>query len=207
VCGSKSKTISAGKATHEGRYSEYCFFTQYIVAVFFALSAESEKRALDISSLKRQGAKSDPTVSKILHCLVPFLSHPSLKGSQSKLTKEKADQHSPTYTLLWEKVPGHLCVAEKAETRRHKSKLRGLPPHHSYPHSPFLHRSYSLFFPLGPPGMMNGDHMDDDMSPSSRSLSRKWSGFGKLSAGGGVCVGCGKGGSLVVDGGCLRRDG
>ena len=39
--------------------------------------------------------------------------------------------------MLWEKVPGHLFLEENAETRRHKSKLRGLtfflPPSSLYP--------------------------------------------------------------------------
>jgi hypothetical protein len=85
---------------------------------------------------------------------------------------------SHIYTLLWEKVPGQLLSLsfgiglEKAETRRHKSKLRGLPPLHlpylPQPPSPVVFTPQTPC-PLPASRVLSGraeDHMDDDMSPS-----------------------------------------
>lgn len=98
--------------------------------------------------------------------------HSSLKESQSKLTnREGTSLPSPTHNQLWEKVPGHLVTPhseENAETRRHKSKLRGLllptslslnPPLPGRLHAP------TPAYPWVTVGDIGEDTSDDDMSP------------------------------------------
>lgn len=100
------------------------------------------------------------------------LLHSSLKESQSKLTnREGTSLPSPIQNQLWEKVPGHLFTPhseENAETRRHKSKLRGLLlPTSLSLHPPLpgrLHAPTSAY-PWVTVGDIGEDTSDDDMSP------------------------------------------
>lgn len=99
-----------------------------------------------------------------------LLPHSSLKESQSKLTDRsslygKASHHT---NCFGRKSPDSSSSEENAETRRHKSNLRGSPPFpHPSPSYPLLWPFALPFSPLPKSHWLSllEDHMDDDMSP------------------------------------------